>query len=342
MLKRPHLFWTSSWIALRRAGRDKRARSTVLKLSLLFLALVGYALCIVCTAVVGGIWMAVFYVFIFGTGITAAILMRKWHRKEDELLNYSLTGQVRRYANGGINTQVRVYLEDRAFIVASLLARCGSEVQVKRSQGQEAGENFTRQALNGFLREHGLWDKLEAEEASLASAADGRWCSADEGLVFDWSEQLRLLRWVLGVDAEIVPLWLCPGLDFNLAWDLLQQVTTMRGRNSDVGAWDIRAERDTALGYVARVAAEFRARGAGPDGSEFDKWADEFRASCLGASVDLLSGARTIEETDDDALRSLGLLAVARERYAGYLLEQVDAPEPFAFSAWEADRATPI
>src|SRR5579885_2886292 len=40
-----------------------------------------------------GAWNAVFYALIFKTGTIAAILVRRWHWKQDEILNISPTGR---------------------------------------------------------------------------------------------------------------------------------------------------------------------------------------------------------------------------------------------------------
>jgi hypothetical protein len=65
-------------------------------------------------------------------------------------------------------------------------------------------------------------------------------------------------------------------------------------------------------------------------------WADEFRAGVLGDSTDYLAGALTIGELDEGALRLLGWLAAARERYATYLIDQLSAPRAVPFPVWEA------
>jgi hypothetical protein len=316
----------------------------VLKISFFAIYLVGCVLYLVYTAAVGGSWMMAFYAFIFGTGILAAILMRRWHRSQDELLNQSLTGQPNRGLNGVFSLQsgVRAYLEERAFITASLLARGASEIQIHRNQAHNSGEVLARQTLNTFLRVRNLWEKLERAEADLASVADGLWTSEQEGYVVVWCEQLRLLRWVLGIDPEIVPLWHCPGLDFRLSWDLLQRGTAVNDRRVEIGPWDIRMQRDLATDYMARIIAELKARGIVPAGPELDGWADELRAKSLGASVDLLAGTRTIAEISDDGLRCLVVLAAARGRYASYLVDQLNAPTPFAFSSWDADHSLPV
>src|SRR5881397_2815820 len=103
-------FWKSYWIALQRSARDKRARSYALKASFLLIYVVAYVLFIGYTASDG--WNGAFYTFIFGSGTIAAILMRRWHRKQDELLNFSLTGQSRLHPQdaSAVSPEVRTYL----------------------------------------------------------------------------------------------------------------------------------------------------------------------------------------------------------------------------------------
>ena len=100
-------------------------------------------------------------------------------------------------------------------------------------------------------------------------------------------------------------------------------------------------QRDLATDYMARIIAEFRFREVVPADPELDGWADDLRAKSLGASVDLVAGVRTIAEMNDDALRSLVVLAAGRGRYASYLVDQLNAPKPLAFSSWDADHPTP-
>jgi hypothetical protein len=332
-------FWKSYWIALQRTGRDKRARSIALRITFLLAYLFAYVLFVffmeVNAAAGQGIWNAAFYAFIFGTGTIAAILMRRWHRKQDELLNYSLTGRspLRPQDVTDASPELRAYLEERALIVASLLARAASEIYLQHNQLSPGLEVVTRQTQNALLRENGLWNKLEQAEADLVSAADGRWSVEQQNQVFVWCEQLRLLRWVIGLDSELVPLAHFPTLDFSLSRDILRRGKSQSGKPI-LKSWDIRVQRDVAMEYTARVVAEFKGRGLIADSPELEGWADEFRAQSLGDSTDYLAGARTIGELDDDALRRLGSFAAARDRYCAYLVDLLNAVHPFPFPTW--------
>jgi len=333
-------FWKSYWIALKRARRDKRARSFALRVTVLLTYPVAYVLFIwfteVTTGAGGGMWRAVFYTFILGSGTIAAILMRRWHKKQDELLNFSLTGRSHLHPQDASDAspEVRTYLEERLLIVASLFARGASEIYLQHNQPAPGLEVDTRQIQNGLLREYGLWHKLERAEAEMASAADGLWTVEQQNHVLMWCEHLRLLRWTLRVDAELVSLAHVPKLDFSLSREILQRERITPSSKPVLKSWDVRVQRDAAMEYTARIVAELKARGLIAESPELEGWADEFRTKSLGASTDYLAGPRTIGELDDGALRRLGSFSAARERYADYLVDLLNSVQPFPFSLW--------
>jgi len=332
-------FWRSYWIALQRARKDKRARSISLKITFWLAYLVVYFLFVVLmevNAAAGqGVGTAVFYAFIFGTGAVAAVFMRRWHRKQDELINTSLTGRAPLHPQDfdDASPEVRAYLEERTLIIASLLARGASEIYLRHHHVAEGTEVVTRQVQNSFLRETGLWDELERPEAELSIAADGLWTPEQCNLVLTWCEQLRVLRWVFGIESEAVPLSHFPKLDFSLSQEVLRRGRPLTSKPL-VKPWDVRVQRDVAREYTARVVAELKTRGLIAGGPELDGWADEFRAKSVGDSTDYLAGAKTIGELDEGALRQLGVFASARERYCAYVVELLNVTQPFSLSTW--------
>ncbi len=332
-------FWRSYWISFRRAGKDKRARSTFLAITYFLVLVPAYIAFIVLTTTADGSdrgFQAVLYAFILVGGTITTIIIRRANRRQNELLNFSLTGQdrTRRHDPNGIPAAVCSYLEERAAIIASLLARGGSELHLQHIQLPPGAEIVTRQIQNGLLRERGLWQKLEQPEVDLTGAPDGCWNVEQRTQVVTWCEQLRLLRWVLGIDGDLLPLAHCPTLDFSVSAEVLQQARAPVARKSAVASWDVRVRRDVALEYAARVLAELRTRGLTANSPEFDGWADELRTKSLGNSTDYIAGTKTIAELDDAALQLLGLFAMARERYASYLVDQLNAAQPLPFSTW--------
>jgi len=337
-------FWRSYWIALWRSREDKRARTSALRVTLL-LAFVLAEVVIVFILPLRereSAWQIAFYGFIFGTGMIAFVILRRSHRKQDEWLNYSLTGRPDQHPpDQDASPTVRSYLEERAIIIASVLARAGSEIYVQHNELPVGLEVATRQVQNELLRQNGLWDKLEPAESELVSAADGRWTVEQQNEAPNWCEQLRLLRWTFGVDPELMPLAHFPKVDFTLAGGRLGEPGVSLAGRPLLKSWDLRVERDIAQEYAARVFAELKGRGLIADSSEFDSWAEQFREESIGASVDYLAGTETIAGLKDESLRLLALIAIARERYAAYLAQQLSADAPFAFSSWLEDARKP-
>lgn len=279
----------------------------------------------------------VFNGFVVGTGIIAALLLRRSNRRQDEVLNFSITGRKPQQLPERVSPGVLHYLDERAAILASLLSRAASEVYLEHNELPLRAEIVTRQIQNTFLRQKGLmWEKLDPIEKALVSAADGMWTPEHRAEVVTWCEQLRLLRWTLGIDAELVPLAHNPPVDFSLAHYLWQGAEVAQSGKPIRASWDLRGEQHIALEYFARVVAELKGRPLIADSAELHGWAEEFREKSLGASVDYLVGSKTIGDLDEGPLRLLGMIAHARSEYAGYLVELLSGADAVPFAEWSA------
>ena len=328
-------FWKALWFALRRSREDKRARAAILSLAVLLVLVLaeGWLVFVLPVRERHGVFQGSFNAFIIVTGLIASLLIRRSNRKQSELLNFSVTGRVTRQSPEQVSLSIRIYLEERTVIVASLLARGASEVYLANNELPVGAEVVTRQIQNSTLRKMGLWEKLHPAENALASAADGLWTAEQRMGVIAWCEQLRLLPWTIGIDAELIPLAHCPKVDYALVHDLLRG-RVLIGRTPVRAPWDLRGERDIAVEYVARIVAELKARSPIADSLEPDDWRDQLREQSLGASADYLAGAKTIAELAEEPLRLLGIVALSRSHYAGYLADQLSATEPLPFLVW--------
>jgi hypothetical protein len=88
-------FWKSLWFALLRSNKDKRARSLLLGFGAL-VVLVGAEAWLIFVLPFRdgqGAFQIVFNGFVLATGIVAWLLLRSANRKQDEFLNFSLTGR---------------------------------------------------------------------------------------------------------------------------------------------------------------------------------------------------------------------------------------------------------
>ena len=229
---------------------------------------------------------------------------------------------------------VRTYLEQRALIISAMLQRAGAEIALKQIELPPGEELIARQLQNTFLRERGLWDKLEPHERALATVADREWSLQDTHLAADWCEQLRLLRWVLGVDSELTPLAHEPRLDFKLPQKLLQEPYAVSG-GATRASWELRADRTVTSNYLVRAVAELKLRGLIEYDRATEPWVEKVRRDFGDPSRDMLAGVQAVGELSDQDLWILNGLAGARCEYAEYLMEQLDASEPMRFSEWE-------
>jgi hypothetical protein len=332
--------WKSVWFTLRRSGKDKRARSAILAVLVSVLVAIAYLWRFVAVyahmgdAIPHDRWAIAFYTLLFGSGLLAFLILRRMRGNDDDVAAFSITGgPARRQAVE--STRVRDYLYERLLIVASLLARAGSERYLEQHTIPPGAEVITRQLHNTLLREKGVWEKVEPAERDLLIVADGQWTTEQQSRLVAWCEELRLLRWVLRLDAELVPLAHFPSVDCSIAGDVLT------GRPlpdvTPLGSWDVRPERDVALAYAARSIAELKARSLLHSGSAPTDWAVEYRAECLGESTDFLAGARTIADLNEQELKTLAAMSCARERYAAYLVEQLGATTPVSFTLWSSE-----
>jgi hypothetical protein len=327
----PRHIWKSIWFSVRRSGKDARARKALVALcavvagACFYVAWTGWWFFHASrdSGMSPG-WTAAFYVFIFGTGLLARFWMTRSNRRADEALHFSLTGASRwQPSAAGASAAVRDYLRNRLLILAWLVLRAASEQYLRQKTIPANAEVVTRQLHNRALREAGAWESLEPEERDLLFVADGQWTDAQIEEIVAWTEQLRLLRWALRIDAEIVPLEHFPCLDATPAREIL--AGKMPPEAETLQPSDVRPERDTALAYAARCLAELKTRGLSDAGS--GEWAETIRAGCLGDSTDLLAGARTVADLDDAELRLLTTMAIARERYASWLVETLGSDE---------------
>ncbi|MBC7928164.1 MAG: hypothetical protein H7039_21165 [Bryobacteraceae bacterium] len=325
---------------MRRSFVDKRSRLFALKVSFLVVYAVAYVAVfgwlIPWHTKEGAAWYYGFYAFILVTGLIALYFLRRSHKSDSELLTFSLTTTDRQARTEGFGSSpaVRHYLRQRATILGCLISRAGSEIRIHQGQISSSTEGIQRQIQNALLRQQRLWIRLEGAESELMAAAEGTWTEDQENEVINWCEYLRLLRWVLRVDAELIPLAHSPDLDFSLTRNLPILRVLGECDESTRDSWEVRVERDIALEYAVRLVAELNARKLIAGDAETDEWTNYVCSLSLDASTDYLAGAQTIGELKDEPLIFLGCVTAARERYASYLIEQLNSQAQISFPEW--------
>jgi hypothetical protein len=121
--------------------KDARARASVFPITFFGLYLLAYLAWILNavrhTRDYG--WMIAFYAFIFGTGVMAFGLLRRVYRRQDELLNASITGRERGFVerDKAPALAVRWYLEERLQILSSLTLRAAAEMYLLQNPSDQ-------------------------------------------------------------------------------------------------------------------------------------------------------------------------------------------------------------
>ncbi len=196
------------------------------------------------------------------------------------------------------------YLVERTIIKANLLARGASESFLNSKEVPDGIVVITRQTQIEHLRKQQLWDKISVEEGDLLRIADGHWASEQIHLMLPWCEQLRLLRWVLGLDPQIMPLAHFPKPDPSLTPNITKGGQSLFEGKRLANTWDIRLERDIARGYKLRCLSEVQSRGLVDGSPELAEWAMNVRNKLDSPSVDILAGVKAVGELNKNELNS--------------------------------------
>ena len=273
-----------------------------------------------------GRWTIPFYGIIFGSGFVAFQFIRRSHRSQDRLLAISFSVTPPSQADL-VSRSVLDYLAARTMITASLLTRGGSEFYLQNHKVPDGLNVITRQSQNEFLRRCGLWENLEPAELGLVSAADGAWPAEQLNRLGEWCEQLRLLRWVLRIDSFLKPMSHFPRTDF-----LVSRGLNTLGRpfvaKQALEPSEIRPERDVAAGYFLSAAQELRRRGLVSAAEPIEREERQMQAM-----TQFVVDGRYVSELSDDELQQILRVAHTRSNYAQYLIDQLSAGTPVAYSA---------
>jgi len=330
-----HTFLSLYRTALLRSGKDKRSRAFTLRISFTFVLLAVY----LATAA------RVVLAFLKDSGVFAGVevllcaivapfilgfLLKPGRSAPQPLAIFGEQPGVMQ-----ASAAARAMLEERALILSSMVARAASELTLKQKAPPPGVFAVARQRQNGFLRERNLRSKLEPREAELAGAPDAEWTLAECGLVTAWSEQLRVLRWVLAIDRELRPLLLFPKPGARQALDLQENREFSRKRLRSIR--EIRAEGEAASNYAARLALELQARGmANPQDAEA---AATLRRQVIGDSRDFLAGSKTVGDLTNPELVVFLCVAAERRQYTSYLIDLLLGERLFSFAEWRAVQA---
>lgn len=283
-------------------------------------------------------WAIPTYAVIFGCAILILLAIRRSHRRQDAFFQSFLSSGRGDSKSDSSSIEVQQHLVECAVIKGALLARAASESFLKTKEIPDGIVIITRQTQIESLRTQGLWDKLSLEEGDLLRAPDGYWTPEQIQQMVSWCEQLRLLRWVLGLDGEITPLAFFPRTDVSLSAEIVKHGRALFDGKELLNSWDIRVERDIAREYLVRCLIEWQSRESIHASREFAEWAAQARVQVAGPSDDLLAGVKAVGELENDELAYLQLIAGIRENFSDYLIDQVSTDRPIDFLVWSKTR----
>lgn len=313
--------WSTVWILIRRAPRDRCARTALLRFIVALAFLTGYVA--YCGLLVRRFLFDVFELLLLGSLIAGALFFfvaRKWTERYDLIqLNKNLPPPVAPDIKDGVLRETR--------LLAAMLERAGSERAMEK--GVEPGiEVITRRVLLEKLRKHGLVSSLQIPYLDLLNP-DGTWTEEQKSSVQSCWEFLVVLRWVLGTDSALRPIWLNPEYHVRMASGVLDRTEWASLRM--LPPWEMRIERDRASNFFTRCHIELIARDALPNADEEAK----AEAKMIKAEIDerpsgedFLLGSSTISELELPELRNCALRSYRRWQILELLVEASGGDKP--------------
>lgn len=298
--------WAEARRSLRRAHKDKRARKHLLAVS-----------CVVIAPLVA----LAYFAWLVGSGaivlvpFVLPVLWWRARRARQDDISLSLLQPIHppiKEISGPERKSLSTYYADHAFVIAIMIDRASSEVFARTKTLPEGVEIISRRRHLQFLRDRNLLDRLAPRDRNALLMADGHWDIPLVNEVFNASEPLRLLRWVIDAD-HFLPLvgqqLTFPG---NLASEVVnapEKLATGRIRDLD----DIDTALDGARIFYTRCVAEAIHREVIPPwDDELKPWATDFVASLAGKQhEDIVLGHQLVSEAPINVvLRALEIAAI--------------------------------
>jgi hypothetical protein len=321
LVRRRH-FWRDSWVAARRAHKDRRARKqmrlllTVILTPVLCLFFTGLLLAAAGSLAAGQPGLAVG--FLAGSAI-AWVRSRNARREAETLKLFAPETPV----EWVVSSELRRRVAELALVYAVMGDRAGSEGFLAVKTLPEGFEVATRRVHVSVLKEHGLWDRLGAEEKDLLLRSDGHWENEVAKRTSLYTLDLvRVLRWVLRVDQFLPVVGSTLEQDYALAKELVVDPKRLFDGSEVVKRKALEIARDAAHHYFQRCAAEGVKRGYfEPESEKNAEWSRAYSDQMAGRqSEDLLLGTKIVSEADEGAVRLATVLALRRYRLCVWLV----------------------
>lgn len=203
--------------------------------------------------------------------------------------------------------------------VVSLLLRCavlvdraGGEFLVKAGKLAPEHYGLHRRRTLDIARADDTWATFSEKEQALLLSAEGSWADGDVWRSLDYIEDVRSLRWTLGMDSGLVPLEFVE-LDLTPALRITTDIRTLSG-NICLPPWEIRPARDNARLMLNRCMGEGLRRGFyNHDDIETKTTLSDLAGELASTpSEDLLIGAETVATASEEKIRFVTITALRR------------------------------
>ncbi len=319
--------WIELWHSVKRAHKDRRARSQLYGLAGLFLILVA-AIAYLAFLIGSGAWLFVPFV------IPVMWWRHRSAQRDFAPLNIAPTPEPpEKPITFDQQQALRRYFAELTLVYAALVDRAASERFLKEKTLPEGIEITSRRLHLTLLKKCGLWDRMAQPDRDALIMPEGHWDQERIRYMTTGIEPLRLLRWILRIDFRLPSLGQQLHGDFSIAHELLLDPEKVLSGNALADAEMIREGRDDADCYRVRCLAEAISRGyQTADDDRTAEWARTLSTRLKGKQdEDLLLDDELVSEASQDKLSWATALAFIRTRFlstALEILENRQAPPP--------------
>lgn len=314
-MRRWELYWRAEWQRLRRVRlggfRLTRNKSIVL---VLYLAFVGYF-----------VWSSyrdmgpdglVMWVVIAAIVMSLIIVVA--------LAQGNVFPKISEQAHGDYEGH-RVKIAEALVRVAVLVDRAGVEALWREEKVMEEHRGVCRRRTLDVARRPEIWDGLTEDERGLLIGEEGSWASETTWPLVQRVEDVRVLRWVLGLDEVLVPFAFLKA-DISPAPETTVKAAEILAGKGCLPPWDLRPAQAEAEGMVYRCLAEGVVRGFYQVEDEAKRRAClEIVEECrLAPGADALLGGKPVCEASDDDVRWAAVAAVQRGKVLAAVIDYLN------------------
>jgi len=270
-----------------------------------------------------GPWGALCVVLILALGTGVAVLIARGNARSGEsLIRLSSRPGLAADDLRGHARQIGEVL----LCTAIMVDRAGGEALVRQGKVPAGHAGLFRRRTLDLAQRPEIWRRLSSEEHDLLRSQEGAW---------DWeqvwprvvrAEDVRVLRWVLGMDSVLTPLeFLEP--DLTPVLEVTVKPGSVRG-DKCLASYDLRPAQTMSQAMVTRCVGEGLRRGFLTEGNaevrrEYLAIAERLAAD---ESADLLIGAVTVAKADAEKIQWVAQAAIRRYTVLTRLIDYLNGP----------------